>query len=242
MSTFNNLRSSPEPTSPLDAWPKTPTFPPGLPFAHIELDACSDSHSSGTDSGDEEHTITAFGDISLTDEYDTPTDGYSHQVEILRPLHTKPRLRLKVKRPPFPKKRTNIQRTSGDWSPKSPCGIFDRPWSSPPVSPLSPKADFAAFVETLKSPYRHVGATKPTVPSKQQEDSPYSEDVPPRNQDLSCATDTPADPSLHKATDAPATEVINGLHPKITATPPPKPTEKSFRRLPPRLPIPKWDQ
>ncbi|KAG1816296.1 hypothetical protein DFJ58DRAFT_850463 [Suillus subalutaceus] len=57
--------------------------------------------TNNTSDSEDEHTLTAFGDVSLTEEQ--MLDSATNEIRCLN------RLRLKVKRPPFPKNRSSVQ-------------------------------------------------------------------------------------------------------------------------------------
>ncbi|KAG1726968.1 uncharacterized protein EDB91DRAFT_1165208, partial [Suillus paluster] len=100
------------------------------------LSADAPAESDATTDSEDEHTLTAFGDVSEEQIIRSPH----------RPLN---RLRLKVRRPSFPMKRTSLQ--EGQFDLKSPAGKFLKNKlliSSP--SPLSP----SFFVDALKNSLR----------------------------------------------------------------------------------------
>ncbi|KAH7906632.1 hypothetical protein BJ138DRAFT_1162212 [Hygrophoropsis aurantiaca] len=268
MSSSSSRESSPEPTSPLDGWPKTPTSPSGLPYPQLSIDLGIPFSDTKNSDLDEEHTLVAFGDISLTDDTEVVEKECNSPTEILRPVTSIPRLRLKVKRPPMPKKRTSVQRSSPDGSPKSPRGIFDNPWSPPPATPLSPKTDFAVFMNALmsspRSPSANTGSTASSPPPQDKQEPQDNRPVQIIDPPISHSPSRPPLPKLKipptpppkvlpdhpqkrgeapssKSLDSPLKEVTNAIPAKVVAPAPPKP-EKGFRRLPPRLPIPKWDE
>ncbi|KAG0693417.1 hypothetical protein DFH29DRAFT_964189 [Suillus ampliporus] len=177
-------------------------LPPGLSsFADVCVE--SDATTSATDS-DDEHIPTAFGDLSLTEE------------QILRSApRSLNQLRLKVKCPQFPKKRTSIQ--EGQLSPKSPDGkFFDSLGSSSASSLLSP----SYFSDALKTSLR-LRKRRPTQHSQPDAIEP---DARPHH--------TSGNPSVSYVRE-PGRSVIVHVKTEVHEA------VKGWRKLPPRLPIPK---
>ncbi|KAG0700194.1 hypothetical protein DFH29DRAFT_876723 [Suillus ampliporus] len=191
-------------------------IPPDLPSC---ADVCveSDVTTSATDSEDE-HTLTAFGDVSLTEEQIICSAP--------RPLN---KLRLKVKRPPFPKKRTSIQ--EGQFSPKSPAGkFFEALGSSLVSSPLSPSFFIDSLTNSPRSGTRH--ATQRSAVEPETHSPPLSSPVPREPTfSTSSASSQLYDCQLRQS-------VIAKTVPSVADVA--KPT-KVWKKLPSRLPIPKWD-
>lgn len=185
-------------------------LPPGL-SSFEDVCAESDATNSATDSDElEEHTLTAFGDVSLTE-----VQMLGSATNDIRRMN---RLRLKVKRPPFPKdKRTSVQ-----YSPKSPGGrLFDS--SSPAPSPLSPSLFFDALRNSLRSGKRRAQADVVDVETQL------------------CTADS-RESTSRSSSDSydykPGQSVIVKDVSSVAEVPEPV---KGWRKLPPRLPIPKWD-
>ncbi|KAG1726960.1 uncharacterized protein EDB91DRAFT_1350413 [Suillus paluster] len=175
-------------------------------FADVGVE--SDATTSTTDSEHDGQTFTAFGDVSLTDEY------------ILRPA-PRPlnRLRLKVKCPSFPKKRTSLQGQPG------PTLQNDVLVSSP--LPLSP----SFFVNALKNSLRS-GKQRAAQRSAVESGIPSLPATPPVLRELTSSSSSPSSQSFDCE---PGQSVIVKTVPEVSEP------AKGWRKLPRRLPIPKWD-
>ncbi|EGO00805.1 hypothetical protein SERLA73DRAFT_178748 [Serpula lacrymans var. lacrymans S7.3] len=92
----------------------------------------SDTQSSDADS-DDEHTLTAFGDISLSESC------YISSTPPIHPSSYKPTLKLRVRRPPMPKKK---------WSDNYSKSVYDESWSISPPTPSS-KGQFSLLLDKL---------------------------------------------------------------------------------------------
>lgn len=197
-------------------------MPKSIPPPHVSLhlppdfssfgDVCiaSDATNNATDpKGD--HTLTAFSDVSLTEGQ--RLGSAANEIRCLN------RLRLKVKRPLFPRNRSSVQ-----YSPKSPAKRFFGPsGSSPAPSPLSP-----SFIDVLKNSLR---SGKRRAAQCSQSDTIEVEIQ-------ACAADSPESiPSSSSASCnyKPGQSVIVKDLPSVAEA------ATGWRRLPPRLPIPKWD-
>jgi hypothetical protein len=101
---------------PLDATPRSE--PP--------YSASSEGHSNATldasvcGESEEEHTLSAYGDLSLSEDFITPPSdplSESGHTSLLHPKSiSRPRLRLKVRRPPMPKRRLSYIHVGGPLS------------------------------------------------------------------------------------------------------------------------------
>ncbi|KAG1729470.1 hypothetical protein EDB19DRAFT_120349 [Suillus lakei] len=176
-------------------------------------DVCAepDATNSATDSEDE-HTLTAFGNVSLTEE-----QILGSATNEIRRLN---RLRLKVKRLPFPKKRSSVQ-----YSPKSPAKrFFDSSGSSPVPSHLSP----SFFIDALKKSLR---SGKRRAAQRSQSDA-IEEEIRARAADLreSIPSSSSASYDYELGQSVIVKDVPSAAEPA-----------NGWRKLPPRLPIPKWD-
>ncbi|KAG0700229.1 hypothetical protein DFH29DRAFT_1080811 [Suillus ampliporus] len=178
-------------------------FYPGLSsFADVGVE--SDATTGATDSEDE-HTLAAFGDVSLR--------SASRLIN---------RLRLNVKRPLFPssKKHTSVQ--EAQFSPKS-----QTSGSSKTSSLLSP----SFFIEALKNSLR-LGKRRATQRSAVEPETPSPPVASPESTSSdSSASYWPYDCDLRQP-------VIVKAMPSVAEVPQPA---KGWKKLPPRLPIPKWD-
>ncbi|KAG1898958.1 uncharacterized protein F5891DRAFT_981379 [Suillus fuscotomentosus] len=172
----------------------------------------SDATNNATDTkGD--HTLTTFSDASLAEEQ-TPGPA-TNKISRLN------RLRLKVKRPSFSKNRSSVQ-----YSPKSPAGrIFRSSESSPAPSPSSQ----SSLIDALKNSLR---SDKQRAVQRSQPDAIIEVEI------RACAADSRESISSSSGVSCdykPGQSVIVKDVPSVADA------VTGWRKLPPRLPIPKWD-
>ncbi|KAG1882384.1 hypothetical protein F4604DRAFT_1743785, partial [Suillus subluteus] len=161
---------------------------------------------------EDDHTLTAFGDVSLTEEQ--MLDSATNEIRCLN------RLRLKVKRPPFPKNRSRVQ-----YSPKSPARrFFGSSGSSPALSPLSSSFLIDAPKNSLRSDKRRSA----------QHSQPDTIEVEIRARAADSRESIPSGSSA-SCNYKPGQSVIVKDVPSVAEA------ATGWRKLPPRLPIPKWD-
>ncbi|KAI5988045.1 hypothetical protein EDD15DRAFT_2199218 [Pisolithus albus] len=205
----------------------------------------------------EEHVLSSYGDLSFTEGFIlSPTEASSPAVvDPIQPRHVRPRLRLKVRRPPMPKRRLSYvyaggpftgsvdRRTEdGEW-PGSPDPFRDSPrhQHQPLVSPLSSPKDFV-LVTQESGPQRGVDVSVACLKSPQisvghiaQKGSEQTSEVSPANGG--------ADRQTISDSSSPSSPVISVSREQ------PKPHQEKpasggggwRTRLPPRPPLPKWD-
>ncbi|KAF8435135.1 hypothetical protein L210DRAFT_977048 [Boletus edulis BED1] len=243
--------------------PSAPPTPP--PSIHIQsiIDHDHDTISTMPQSGEaeEEHTLSAYGDISLGEIIVPPLPPPTHSnFSPMQQRFPQPRLRLKVQRPPMPKRRLSytyfpdpLPHTGGldpdeRW-PGSPRPFVDNsPWfqHQPLVSPLP--VDHTTPQTRGNKPTKNGGSSLEKLVDELIPRSPSIRLSPPGS---------PTNQLLHLPQET--REQKNGVQqgrniskadgaaksPLASPTPAPrqdKPKEAPWRtRLPPRLPIPKWD-
>ncbi|KAG2339569.1 hypothetical protein BDR05DRAFT_967746 [Suillus weaverae] len=183
---------------------------------HVSLHLPSDFSSFGdvcveSDATDD-HTLTAFGD-SVSHAEEQILDSAPNEIRRLN------RLRLKVKRPLFPKNRSNVQ-----YSPKSPVGrLFGSSGSSPAPSPLS-----LSFIDAPKNSLR---SGKRRSAQRSQSDA-IEEEIRARGVDS--RESIPSSSSASCNYELGQSVIVKDVPSVAEAA-------AGWRRLPPRLPIPKWD-
>ncbi|KAI6125523.1 hypothetical protein EV401DRAFT_2068269 [Pisolithus croceorrhizus] len=217
------------------------------------------SSSPDAEHESEEHVLSSYGDLSFTEGFIiSPTEGSSPPVvDPIRPKHARPRLRLKVQRPPMPKRRLSYvyagspftgsvdrRAEDGEW-PGSPDPFRNSPrhQHQPLVSPLSSPREFVqdtpsqesslqravnVSVSCLKSPRGSVAHIAPKGSEQPSEISPANGET-----DRQTVSDS-SSPS------SPMTSA-NGAQPKPHQEKPVSSGGGWRTRLPPRLPLPKWD-
>ncbi|KAG2098444.1 uncharacterized protein F5147DRAFT_714006 [Suillus discolor] len=176
-------------------------------------DACveSDATDNATDSKDD-HTLATFSDTSLTeDQIPGPATDKISRLN---------RLRLKVKRPSFSKNRSSVQ-----YSPKSPAGrIFLSSESSP-----APPSSSSFLIDTPKNSLR---SDKRRAAQRSQSDAIIEVEI------RACAADSQESIPSSSGVSCdykPGQSVIVKDVPSVAEA------VTGWRKLPPRLPIPKWD-
>ncbi|KIJ05270.1 hypothetical protein PAXINDRAFT_21452 [Paxillus involutus ATCC 200175] len=253
---------------PLDATP--PSEPPYLASSEGHSNVTLDASACGE--SEEEHTLSAYGDLSLSEDFITPPSdplSESGHTSLLQPKSiSRPRLRLKVRRPPMPKRRLSYIHVGGPLSyskdierarqwPGSPSPIENgSPWHQhqPLVSPLpldsrverdKTTSNSGSSVEKLvhdlmpHSPSIRLSPpgspSTPAIGLPQGTNEPISSDGGRRN--LRGAADKAA-----ASTQPPQGAVAVKQTKPVVLEDKPKSGGGVWRtRLPPRLPIPKWD-
>ncbi|KAL4071343.1 hypothetical protein V8B97DRAFT_2007306 [Scleroderma yunnanense] len=233
-----------------------------LLLAHFPLCSVSRSATSATSSSDspsssvdadpelEQHTLSSYGDLSFSDGFiissDDP-DPPQSTPEALQPKipYARPRFRLKVRRPPMPKRKlsyvpvglpfpgtVNRKSENGDWP-----GYPD-PFENSPLNQyqplISPLVTSASDTERKKSPVLHEHSRLKTSGLAIVAKSTASKDPDHKNTSAGSGGN-----SLKQ--DLPASSVA-------PAAEQPKPSQEKSNpgggwrtRLPPRPPLPKWD-
>jgi hypothetical protein len=170
-----------------------------------------DATNNASDSEDD-HTLTTFGDISLPEGQ--MLDSAPNKIRCLN------RLRLKVKRPPFSKNRSSVQ-----YSPKSPARrFFGSSESSPAPSPMSPSL-------LIDAPKNSVQSDKQRAVQRSQSDA-IEVEIRARAADSRESVPSGSSASCNYE---PGQSVIIKDVPSVAEA------ATGWRKLPPRLPIPKWD-
>ncbi|OAX32473.1 hypothetical protein K503DRAFT_805199 [Rhizopogon vinicolor AM-OR11-026] len=163
----------------------------------IRSNQCQNPSSLHTTAeSEEEYTLTGFGE-----EQTQPSEP--------RPFK---RLRLKVKRTPFPTKRIGIQ--DGSSSP------------STPTSPISPSVYIDALNKRFAAYREQLDAT---------ESDTLDPAEPTSSESGECLSPTS---STSSGSYKPGQSVIVKAVPSVAESPE---QPKGWKKLPPRLPIPKWD-
>ncbi|KAG1716223.1 hypothetical protein ID866_963 [Astraeus odoratus] len=235
--------------------PETTSCKPGPPL--IETKSLAEAEAEG-----EAHTLSSYGDLSFSDGFiiSSYDDSPGPVVEPIqpKPSSTRPRFRLKVRRPPMPKRRLsyvhvgapfliNLDRQLED---------VDRPGSPDPLRNsqhhhhhqplLSPH-----FIPS-SSPSGRTGAEVNSNASSTAQCSLAHTPIPAVTRDLPLLAPSKHEPSSHKKSSD--EQLVCPSSDGSGSTPPlpsqkPKPEKEKPRsggggwrtRLPPRLPLPKWD-
>lgn len=234
-----------------------PASPPLITISTQDDTPSSSSPDAEHDS--EEHVLSSYGDLSFTEGFIiSPTEDSSPSVvDPIQPRHVRPRLRLKVRRPPMPKRRLSYvyaggpftgsvdRRTEdGEW-PGSPDPFRDSPrhQHQPLISPLSSPKDFVLDTTLQESSLQRdvgVSAACPKSPRASvghiaQKGSEQPSEVRPANggTDRQTVSDSPSPGSLATS--------VNRAQPKSHQEKPASGGGGWRTRLPPRPPLPKWD-
>ena len=111
------LHVQPKPQTPAPSHELEPLFSPPAPHTtipSIRLRSTTDHHHDAVSvvqqsgGADDEYTLSAYGDISLSEVIVPPLPPPTHtSPDPLQPRLPQPRLRLKVRRPPMPKRRSS---------------------------------------------------------------------------------------------------------------------------------------
>ncbi|KAG2064445.1 hypothetical protein BDR04DRAFT_1110074 [Suillus decipiens] len=159
--------------------------------------------------------LSSFGDVCVE------SDATNNAIDsgAADGIHRLNRLRLKVKRLPFPKSRSGVQ-----YSPKNPARkFFGSSKSSPASSPLSP-----SFNDALKNSMR---LGKRCAAQRSQSDAI---EVEVRAHAADSRAFIPGGSSVSRNYKPGQSVIVKDL-PSIAEV------ATGWRKLPPRLPIPKWD-
>ncbi|KAF8552952.1 hypothetical protein OG21DRAFT_1318896 [Imleria badia] len=215
-------------------------------------DAVSAVQNSGE--AEDEYTLSAYGDISLSEVVVPPLPAPAHTSHgPMQSRSPQPRLRLKVQRPPMPKRRTSytyfpdpLPHSGGmdpdeRW-PGSPRPFADSPpWlqHQPLVSPLP--VDPTTSRTQRNKPVKNSGSSLEKLFDDLVPASPSIRLSPPGSP-ASQALSLPQETHEQKRGVRNAVKADDAAKlPPSSPTPAPRKEVAWRTRLPPRLPIPKWD-
>ncbi|KAI9568886.1 hypothetical protein HD554DRAFT_2096478 [Boletus coccyginus] len=251
------------PTHELELLFSPPERHPAIPSIHLQIATDRDDDAvSAVPQGEDEYTLSAYGDISLSEVIVPPLPAPTAPTAgLLQPRCPPPRLRLKVRRPPMPKRRLSytyipdpLPHSEGmdpdeRW-PGSPRPFANSPpWlqRQPLVSPLSVDPT-TSQTQPENRPVKKGGSSLERLFDELVPRSPSIRLSPPGSP-ASQALGLPRErfeqkSSVREGRDVSETDDTVKV-PQTSGTPAPlqgQPKEAAWRtRLPPRLPIPKWD-
>ncbi|KAH7883317.1 hypothetical protein F5I97DRAFT_225652 [Phlebopus sp. FC_14] len=195
------------------------------------------------DDDTEEHTLSAYGDLSLSEDLMGP----SPPISAIQKKGPRPRLRLKVRRPPMPKRRLSYVHAGGGTTPVS-GELVGAPWpgSPSPICPHTPLHQHQPLISPLSAEIQSPGKSgsnsdssieklvnglMPRLPSIR---------FPVGKSNAEGMVDRPPSPrSSYGPKVAQTTEQTKQMEPRGERG---SGRGGGWRtRLPPRPPIPKWD-
>ncbi|KAF9222458.1 hypothetical protein BS17DRAFT_190161 [Gyrodon lividus] len=247
------------------------------PASESDSDSSSEYYSPPDGESEEAHTLSAYGDLSISENFvASPSEPLSESGNV-SPLHPKslprPRLRLKVRRPPMPKRRLSYihiggplpysgdNDTAGQW-PGSPSPIENgSPWHrhQPLVSPLpldsprvqrdkpasKPGSSLEKLIEGLMPRSASIRLSQPNSPATgavglpQDTNEQIRSGGERRNSREAAGQEAPL---MQYLQPTPASAVaVEQTKPALSQDKPKSGGGGWRTRLPPRLPIPKWD-
>ncbi|KAI6009878.1 hypothetical protein EDC04DRAFT_3095085 [Pisolithus marmoratus] len=217
------------------------------------------SSSSDTEHESEEYVLSSFGDLSFTEGFiiSSTEDASPPAIDPIQPKHARPRFRLKVRRPAMPKRRLSYVYAGGPFTGSVDRRTEDGEWpGSPDPFKSSPRHQHQPLVSPLSSPNNLVqdiihqdssfqcGVGVPVSCPKSPQGSVVH--IPHKRSEQPCKiTLAKGEADRQTASDGSSSSLPvtpeNGTQPKSDQEKPASGGGGWRTRLPPRLPLPKWD-
>ncbi|KIJ66060.1 hypothetical protein HYDPIDRAFT_166992 [Hydnomerulius pinastri MD-312] len=211
----------------------------------------------------EEHTLSAYGDLSLSEDIIVPSaDFASSPIQPKRASRT--RLRLKVRRPPMPKRRLSYVHVGGPMAVDGETHSFDGDWPGSP-SPVGDSSPWHQHQPLVLPPT--ASGSESSIGKLVEGLMPHSPSIrlcPSQGSPAKGPVGLPQEVAKHTAGGSKSVNAQHAAHKAAAPTQSPTSTPTSplpaeqikatvpqdkphsggggwRTRLPPRLPIPKWD-
>ncbi|KAI6148437.1 hypothetical protein BKA82DRAFT_992219 [Pisolithus tinctorius] len=231
-------------------------------FLRVTLASTQDDSPSSPDTENESeaYVLSSYGDLSFTEGFMISSTGDTSPpvVDPIQPKHARPRFRLKVRRPPMPKRRLSYVYAGGPFTGSVDRRTEDGKWpGSPDPFRNSPRHQHQPLVSPLSSPNKFAQVTTPQETSLQRGSdvsipcpkSPQGSlvnitqkgsELPKNANPAKRGPDRQAVPHGSSSSSPTASSVIPA-QPKSQQEKPTSGGGGWRTRLPPRLPLPKWD-